>query len=83
MNDELRAVLSEVLGITPENVTEHTSTQTEPKWDSLRHMNLIFALEDCYGVRFSDEEIPSLTSVSAVEAALVSRGKHSSASGEA
>lgn len=70
MDNELRSMIAEVLGVPVETIDANTSTQTQPRWDSLRHMNLVFALEDHYRVRFSDEEIPALTSVAAIEAAL-------------
>jgi len=73
MDNELRTVVAEVFGVPAEVIDANTSTQTQSRWDSLRHMNLVFALEDHYGVRFSDEEIPALTSVAAIEAALASR----------
>lgn len=73
MNDEVSAVIAEVLGVPRNAINENTSTQTEPKWDSLRHMNLIFALEDHFGVRFCDDEIPALTSIVAIDNAIASR----------
>lgn len=72
MNHEVRSIVAEVLGIPSNAIDANTSMQTEPKWDSLRHMNLIFALEDHFGFRFGDEEIPTLTSISAIDTVLAS-----------
>ena len=33
-------------------------------WDSLKHMQLIFAVEEKFGVRFTEEEIPQMDSFS-------------------
>ena len=70
MNIKLRKILSEVLEISEDSINESTSIRTQPKWDSLRHMNLILAIEDSFELRFSDEDIPLLTSVSAIEKSL-------------
>lgn len=74
MDDKLRKIISEVLAVAEDYIDSSTSTKTQPKWDSLRHMNLILAIEDAFSVRFSDDEIPLLTSVTAIEQALAARG---------
>lgn len=73
MDDKLRKIISEILAVTEDQIDSTTSTETQPKWDSLRHMNLILAIEDAFSVRFSDDEIPLLTSVTAIEKALAVR----------
>jgi acyl carrier protein len=35
---------------------------SEPKWDSLKHVELVFMLEDRFGVQFSEEEMGDLRS---------------------
>lgn len=34
-----------------------------PAWDSLKHIEIMFALEDEFGIEFSEEELASLDSV--------------------
>ena len=43
-------------------ITEVTSHDTLPNWDSLRHLNLIVALEEAFGIEFSEEEMENLLS---------------------
>ncbi len=74
MNDQLRQILADALGVALSAINEQTGSTTEPRWDSLRHMQIVFALEDVYGVRFRDDEIAGLPSVSAISAALAQRG---------
>lgn len=74
MDSKLRKMIAEVLGMDENLIDSEIAAENEPRWDSLRHMNLIFALEDAYGIRFSDDEIPELTSVRAIENALARRG---------
>ena len=73
MDEKLKLLVAEVLAVPADSVASDTSAKTEPRWDSLRHMNLIFAVEEAYGVRFEDEEIAGLISVPAIEAALAKR----------
>jgi acyl carrier protein len=49
------------------------SVHTVKSWDSLRHLNLILALEEKFGVTFEAEEIPELVSVRVIAKALESR----------
>jgi acyl carrier protein len=57
---DLNALMSSVLGII---VTEETVRKKEPAWDSLKHMEIIFAVEGKWGVTFSEEEIVLIGSV--------------------
>lgn len=40
------------------------------EWDSLKHMEIVFALEDRYGVRFDEAEFQMLVTPAAIAAAL-------------
>jgi acyl carrier protein len=53
----VKKVLSQVLNIPTEEITENTSPDTEKKWDSLGHMNLVIALEDEFGINFTEQQI--------------------------
>lgn len=58
-NDRLRAVFQQVLGPLPQDVGG-ISRESMPVWDSLKHVDLIFAVEDEFGVTFSEEEMAEL-----------------------
>lgn len=70
MDNKLQVIFAEVLGLPADRINDATSVDTEAAWDSLRHMTLIFAIEDGFGVRFDDDEIASLTSVGSIELAI-------------
>jgi acyl carrier protein len=63
MDDRLQRVVAHVFGLDPEAVSPMTSIDTVEGWDSLRHLNLVIALESEFGVSFTPEEIPELLSV--------------------
>lgn len=70
MNEKLRLIVAGALELDPSEIRDDTSVENQSKWDSLHHMNLIFAIEDGFGVRFDDAVLPWLTSIVAIEQAL-------------
>ena len=74
---QLKGVVGAMLDIDPATIDEQTSTDTVSKWDSVRHMNLIIALEESFGITIPDDEVANLTSypiIKATVAELVSDG---------
>lgn len=67
---KLKQVMGAVLELDPAAVGEATSTDTVAGWDSLRHMNLVIALEEAFGVTIPDEDVAGLTSYPLVRAVL-------------
>lgn len=59
-------VVASVLGVDEDSVSYETSMENCEKWDSLRHFNLILAIEQAHGVRFSSARISELISVRAL-----------------
>lgn len=53
----IKKILSQLFGISIEDINEDTSPDTVSKWDSLAHMNLVVALEEEFGVNFTSEQI--------------------------
>ncbi len=70
----LREILADTLEITPAEVTPELSTDSVETWDSFRHLQLILSLEGEYGVQFDPQQIPDLTTVAKIQAALESKG---------
>ena len=62
MDEQVKRVMSNILGLPPEQIDENSSPDTIPKWDSLRHMNLILALEQEFFITVKDEDIPTMIS---------------------
>ena len=58
-----RVVMGKVLQIPPQDISVDASRKTLAAWDSLKHMNLILALEDEFGVEFNDQEIAGINSL--------------------
>ena len=63
MEDKIKEILAIILEIDESDVNNDTNPDTVSSWDSLRHMKLVFAIEDEYDVQFSDDQIIQLTDV--------------------
>lgn len=50
-------VMSVNLGVSVDDLSEDSDTDSVPGWDSLRHMSLVLALEEEFGVTFSDGDV--------------------------
>lgn len=57
---QLYQLIGKVLGVDPAVLNEDSDAQNTPKWDSLRHIEVIFAMENAFHVRFTMPEIASL-----------------------
>ena len=55
--DRARRVLADVLGVAISEIDDNSSPDTIESWDSLKQMNLIVALEDEFGISFSDNDV--------------------------
>ena len=59
-NTKINQVMSAVFEIPVESIADDASSDNIENWDSLRHLNLILALEDEFGVSIPDEEVGNL-----------------------
>lgn len=70
MKQRVLTIASDVLGTPIEQLDGASSPDTVESWDSLNHMNLVLALEEEFGVQFSDDQIVELLSIDAMVDAL-------------
>ncbi len=63
---ELPDIFAEVFLFT-EPLTPETCPDDVPKWDSLRHVALVSAIEETYGVSLSMDEMMEIVSVAAIQ----------------
>jgi acyl carrier protein len=59
--------MGEVFGIDLATISDEATPGNIEQWDSLRHMNLVLALEDEFDVRFRDEQMEELISFRLIE----------------
>ncbi len=70
IENRIRGVMAKVLQISPQEISSDASRTNLGAWDSLKHMNLMLALEDEFGIEFSDQEIVGLNSLNLLSNAL-------------
>ncbi len=63
MRAKVIQAVSRVMGVPQEQIDETASPETIEAWDSLKHMNLILALEEEFDVQFADEKIVAMLTV--------------------
>ena len=63
----VKLVMSAVLEVPLESITDDASSDNIENWDSLRHLNLILALEEEFGVIIPDEEVGNLVNYKLIE----------------
>ena len=66
IEDRIKNIMSVVFQISVDEIKEELSPDTIDTWDSLKHMNLIVALEEEFEVQFSDNEITDLSNYSLI-----------------
>ena len=60
MKERTFKIISQVLNVPIEEISENSSPDNLEMWDSMNTMNLILALEEEFDVQFSDEQIPMM-----------------------
>ena len=63
---KLTTVMCQVFKLPGESIAPQASRKNLEQWDSLKHLNLILALEDAFGVEFSDNEIANIDTFEAL-----------------
>jgi len=57
IEQRIRAIMAVVFEIPAEEIYAESSSETIESWDSLKHMNMVVALEEEFGIIFDDDEI--------------------------
>jgi len=60
MEQKLKKVVAEILGMATEDVVDNLSPDTNGNWDSLNHMNIITAVEKEFGIAMSMSDIQNI-----------------------
>ncbi len=68
--DALKQVMATMLNVDPSTINEDSSMDNVPSWDSLRHMNLVLALEEEFKVTIPDEDAGNITSYKLIKLVL-------------
>lgn len=67
LGQRLRDVVGAVFGVDPAMITADASSATIAEWDSVRHLQLMLALEEEFNVQFDADELVSLRSIALID----------------
>ena len=73
MADKLKSIIADVLRISSEEIADDLTMKQTSAWDSLKHMELVVALEQEFGTEFTFEEIATMQSVADIKIVIESR----------
>jgi acyl carrier protein len=71
---KLKEVLADVLGLEVSAINETTSVDTVKQWDSLKHLNLVLALEEKFNVTLTEEQTVQILSYPLIKVVLEEQG---------
>jgi acyl carrier protein len=71
---KLHEVIARALRIPATSVSDEAGPGTLPRWDSLRHLELMTQIEDAYDVRFSTGDMVRAQSVGKIRQLLREKG---------
>ena len=74
VDGKVESLLSEVLQMRASEITDDLTMKNVDAWDSLKHMELIVALEQSFDVQLSFDEIVAMQSVREIKRVLRERG---------
>ena len=71
-SSEVRRLLATVLE-RPVDDAEFLSRASEPRWDSLKHVEIIFLIEDHFGILFAPHDLEALNDIEGIVRAVDAR----------
>jgi acyl carrier protein len=71
---DLRQLMADVFGVEIGQITEDASIDTIEAWDSVRHLNLVLALEERFGISFTEQETVEILNYELVRVILRDHG---------
>jgi acyl carrier protein len=74
LHEQLQEVFRDVFDDPTLQLATDMNATHIPEWDSLRHVTLLFRIEDEFGVEFKGDEAASVANVAELEALLRQKG---------
>lgn len=74
LKEKVFKIIGQVMNVPAAEIRESSSPETLKRWDSFQHMNIVLALEEEFGIRFTEEEIFQMASAGIVVEILQEKG---------
>jgi acyl carrier protein len=73
ITDKLKSIILKELDLDDFPIDEKTTAPMVPGWDSLRHIRVLCAIEESYGIRFRTLEVLRLKNVGELQSLVDSK----------
>jgi len=67
MVEVIKEILADVLELSKEQIDETITMENVDTWDSLRHMEIMLAIEGKFGIQFEPDELVDMTTYSDIK----------------
>jgi acyl carrier protein len=67
IDESLQLIFSNILGVNLNRITDEIKYNSFENWDSLRHLQIVAAIEEEYNIELSFEDITSLRTFKAAK----------------
>jgi len=74
MDNQVKKIMAQVFNVPEGEITDNASPDTISSWDSLKHVNLVLALEQAFGVSFEASEIVEMLNYKLILLTLKEKG---------
>lgn len=71
--ETVQRIFSDILEIPPARITPESTPDELEQWDSIRHMNILLAIEGELGIEFSAAEIEQMVDMPHILAVLATK----------
>ncbi len=71
---KLKETLADVFGVAVEAINEDSSMDTLEEWDSMKHLNLVLAIENSFSLSLSEEQVVEIISYPLIKLVLGEHG---------
>jgi len=72
--EQLKKIIVDLFRVREEEITDDLSMENTENWDSLKHMELVVAIEGTFGVQLTVDEIVSMVNMNKIKQILSSKG---------
>jgi acyl carrier protein len=73
IQETVKGILARELGIDAATVGDETTVDNSALWDSVKHVDIVFAIQDAFGLQFHPREIDEMYSYREIVDTLVRR----------
>ena len=71
--NKLKTIVADTLEIDVDQIIDSLCAKNCPEWDSARHIAIVMAIEDEFGIEFVDDDFAKMTDFSALSALVVAK----------